>query len=376
MSTPISPFYRPGVFPALSSRLLISASQSLRLAIHSQLLLRSFYNAPLCLTDLPLTATKGFTYLIAASWHPKRKRHTTVNNIPNGSGHRWWTENKKVGKVDAGDDAFFYVGTNNGVALGVADGVGGWSQMGVDPAKFSWALMDNAANVAKDFNAFDRLALFNAPHKHGDILDAKQILSGAFDNLMKSGKVKAGSSTACILSLSKTSGILNAATLGDSAYLLIRNGRLLYESPSQQHFFNCPYQLTVVPDHYPNQKLYFKDKPSDAYQVSHQLQDGDVLLLATDGFFDNVFTEEAVTIVNTELQDIMGQDKKYWGNDYEELRTHVRRLSRRLTDTARRYSLDPLRVSPFSQSAKKSGEFRAGGKVDDITVLVTLVQAN
>src|ERR1043166_8761354 len=119
--------------------------------------------------------------------------------------------------------------------------------MGVDPANFSWALMDNAASVAKD-NAPD-LSPFIAPSGYNDILDAKQILSGAFENLIKSGKVKAGSliflclflyelvsiiyiifldsigsSTACILSLSKSSGILNAATLGDSAYILIRNG--------------------------------------------------------------------------------------------------------------------------------------------------------
>ncbi|CAG8763473.1 13621_t:CDS:1, partial [Acaulospora morrowiae] len=94
--------------------------------------------------------------------------------------------------------------------------------------------------------------------------------------------------------------------------------------------------------------------PSDAYQASHQLQDGDVILLATDGFFDNVFAEEAVSIVNKELQDVASRD-------FEELRSHVRRLSRRLTDTARRYSMDPRRVSPFSQSAKKSGESRTGG---------------
>ena len=62
--------------------------------------------------------------------------------------------------------------------------------MGVDPANFSWALMDNAANVAKD-NAPD-LSPFIAPSGYNDILDAKQILSGAFENLIKSGKVKAG----------------------------------------------------------------------------------------------------------------------------------------------------------------------------------------
>lgn len=170
-----------------------------------------------------------------------------------------------------------------------------------------------------------------------------------------------GSSTACILSLSKSSGILNAATLGDSAYILIRNGALLYESPSQQHFFNCPFQLTIVPESYPNQKLYFKDKPSDAQQTSHQLQDGDVILLATDGFFDNVFADEAVEIVNRELHDVMGHDGMVREKDLENLRTHVRRLSRRLTDTARRFSLDPRRISPFSQSAKQNGEIRIGG---------------
>lgn len=141
-SSTLSPFYRPGVFPTLSSRILASASQSLRLAIQSQLLIKSFYATPLRLTG---TLTKNFNYLIAASWHPKRKR--AINTI---AGHPWWKERLRPGKVDAGEDAFFHVVTNNGVALGVADGVGGWSQMGVDAANFSWALMDNAANVAKE----------------------------------------------------------------------------------------------------------------------------------------------------------------------------------------------------------------------------------
>ncbi|CAJ0642204.1 3038_t:CDS:2 [Entrophospora sp. SA101] len=123
MSSSITPFYRPGSFPALSARLLASASQSLRQAINSQILLKSFYSTPLRVGGLPVTTTKGFTYLIAASWHPKRKRQKVpvVNSI---SENLWWKERMRPGKVDAGEDAFFYVGTNNGVALGVADGVG------------------------------------------------------------------------------------------------------------------------------------------------------------------------------------------------------------------------------------------------------------
>ena len=41
----------------------------------------------------------------------------------------------------SGQDAFFIsrIGTSPGeVALGVADGVGGWMDSGVDPADFSW----------------------------------------------------------------------------------------------------------------------------------------------------------------------------------------------------------------------------------------------
>ncbi|CAG8540666.1 8061_t:CDS:2 [Paraglomus brasilianum] len=372
MSSSISPFYRPGAFPVLSSRVLASASQSLRLAIQSQHLIRSFYSSPPLITPA-LTTTKGFTYLIGAAWSPKRKRQNVINHV---TGNPWWREQMRTGKVDAGEDAFFYVLTNCGVALGVADGVGGWSQMGVDSAAFSWDLMDNAANVAKELGTAERNRYKSSVRRYDDIVDAKRILSRAFENMTKSGKVEAGSSTACILSLSNDSGILNAATLGDSAFLLIRSGRLLYESPSQQHFFNCPYQLTLVPEHYPNQKLYIRDKPSDADQSTHQLQDGDVILLATDGFYDNVFPEEAVSIVNEELDKVLSGNKGTRNVSVEELTKRVRGLSRRLTDTARKYSEDRKRISPFSKNAMNMGESRLGGKIDDITVLITLVRAN
>ncbi|CAG8478825.1 3972_t:CDS:2, partial [Dentiscutata heterogama] len=161
MSSSITPFYRPGVFPALSSRLLTTASQSLRAAIQQQLILKKFLQ---------------YTF--------------TRSSVPIANSNPWLKERMKVGKVDAGEDAFFYVGTNEGVALGVADGVGGWTQMGIDPATFSWALMDNAASIAKEFSSY-KLPLFNAPNGSTDILDAKEILNGAFDKLIKSGKVKA-----------------------------------------------------------------------------------------------------------------------------------------------------------------------------------------
>lgn len=158
-----------------------------------------------------------FQFIAYAAWHPKSRQKIANNNkkVP------YWKESK-VGKVDAGEDAFFKTNTPEGLALGVADGVGGWSLVGVDPALFSWTLMDNAAVAAKNGN------------------DAHQILDIAFHELRKSGKVAAGSSTACILNLSKTTGKMTTCNLGDSAFILIRDQKIVYESPSQQHYFNCP----------------------------------------------------------------------------------------------------------------------------------------
>jgi len=199
-----------------------------------------------------------------------------------------------------------------------------------------------------------------------------------------------GSSTACILSLCKSSGTLRASNLGDSSFLLIRDNQCIYESPSQQHFWNCPYQLTILPPKDRQQagtestggsscsdqesasadkkssqssgptrrKKYVQDFPTDAVQTSHQLQDGDVIVLATDGFWDNVFTKEALELVDRELGDIIRESHQDIEITSNELMAKVQALSKRLTNTARRFSTDTTRLTPFSQGAR---HLRTGG---------------
>lgn len=87
--------------------------------------------------------------------------------------------------------------------------------------------MNNAAGIAKKSEEL--------PPIH-----ALQILDTAFHQLRRGGKVAAGSSTACILNLCKTTGEMTSVNLGDSAFVLIRDQKIVYESPSQQHYFNCP----------------------------------------------------------------------------------------------------------------------------------------
>ena len=135
---------------------------------------------------------------------------------------------------------------------------------------------------------------------------------------------------------------------------------------------------------------YVQDSPKDAVQSTHQLQDGDVIVLATDGFWDNVFTKEAIELVDRELGDIIRQrqqddaqqrtetasaaegDSRMNGGaasddtekpltpemSADEILARVRALSKRLTNTARRFSLDSKRMTPFSQGAR---HVRCGG---------------
>lgn len=53
--------------------------------------------------------------------------------------------------------------------------------------------------------------------------------------------VSAGSSTAVVLAVEGTR--LLAANIGDSGFLLVRDGQLAFASPPQQHRFNFPFQI-------------------------------------------------------------------------------------------------------------------------------------
>jgi protein phosphatase PTC7 len=59
--------------------------------------------------------------------------------------------------------------------------------------------------------------------------------------LWRHRRARAGSSTACVVCLNGAQ--LHAANLGDSGFMVVRDGKLVFESPAQQHSFNFPYQI-------------------------------------------------------------------------------------------------------------------------------------
>jgi protein phosphatase PTC7 len=52
---------------------------------------------------------------------------------------------------------------------------------------------------------------------------------------------RTGSSTACVLVVNGTT--LSASNLGDSGFVLVRDGVATFQCPQQQHNFNFPFQL-------------------------------------------------------------------------------------------------------------------------------------
>ncbi|KOM32311.1 hypothetical protein LR48_Vigan01g186700 [Vigna angularis] len=119
-----------------------------------------------------------------------------------------------------GEDAHFICVDEQ--TIGVADGVGGWADVGVNAGLFAQELMSHSVRAVEE-------------EPKGSV-DPASVLEKAHSFT----KAK-GSSTACIISLSDTG--LHAINLGDSGFIVIRDGCTIFRSPVQQHDFNFTYQL-------------------------------------------------------------------------------------------------------------------------------------
>jgi len=132
---------------------------------------------------------------------------------------------------------------------------------------------------------------------------------------------------------------------------VIRRGKIIFKSTPQLHGFNFPYQL--------GSKEIESDPPFEADTYAVQLQEGDVVVLATDGLFDNIFEEEIARV-------------GYWTCKHNDTPLEA---AEHLTALAYNRALDPTIMVPFGVEAEKAGfhEDVQGGKEDDITVIVSYI---
>uniref|UniRef100_A0A8C3MSC9 Protein phosphatase n=1 Tax=Geospiza parvula TaxID=87175 RepID=A0A8C3MSC9_GEOPR len=218
-----------------------------------------------------------------------------------------------------GDDACFVARHRTADVLGVADGVGGWRDYGVDPSQFSGTLMRTCERLVKE-------GRFVPSNPVG-------ILTAGYCELLQNKVPLLGSSTACIVVLDRSSHRLHTANLGDSGFLVVR-----------QHYFNTPFQLSIAPPE--AEGVVLSDSPEAADSTSFDVQLGDIILTATDGLFDNMPDYM-----------ILQELKKLKNSNYESIQQTARSIAEQAHEL---FACD-------------NGLNVRGGKPDDITVLLSIV---
>lgn len=278
------------------------------------------------------------------------------------------------------------MGESTDIAFGIADGVGGWVDSGVDPADFAHGFCDYMAHAAYT----------HKPEEWSPPIGARSLMQKGYEDICKDPTVPAGGSTACV-AIAKGSGNLEVANLGDSGFVQLRLNAVHNYSEPQTHAFNTPYQLSIVPQKVLDQAAAFGgtqlcDMPKDAHVSQHSLRHGDVLVFASDGVWDNlsssdilkivsrimvgarawVRTEKGIIVGSSLPSFIMADDGK---SGAEEIPSLQHFLAVGVTSEAKAASVNRKVDGPFAREVQREfpDENWHGGKVDDICVVVAIV---
>lgn len=195
------------------------------------------------------------------------------------------------------------------------------------------------------------------------LLNPLAILKEAYQQV-----IAPGSATALICTLNGKE--LACGNLGDSGFMLIRfddcyEPFVVARSVAKQHAFNTPYQLAKLPSEtqitqglkkrcspgeianilFRYRRLSFcKDSPEDSSIYKERVKAGDLLLLATDGVFDNLFQEEILSIV------------KQLARDEEKRPSAPEKIAIEIARRAYYKSINLNEKTPFGEEAQKNGE--------------------
>ncbi|KAI4130005.1 MAG: hypothetical protein LQ347_003537 [Umbilicaria vellea] len=334
------------------------------------------------------TRASTFIYRLAASFNAKDTHYNpstdhssfdpTLQSSPS-------TESP-LERPNSGQDACFTsnVGNESDVAFAVADGVGGWSDSGIDSAHFSHGLCEHMTRFARGSD-HEKMTENDGP---------RDLLQHGYDAVLADDSIVGGGTTACVAT-GRSDGTLSVANLGDSGFIQLRLNAVHYHSTPQTHAFNTPYQLSIVPPKMlARSKLFggntLSDLPRDANFTTHQTRHGDILIFATDGVWDNLSPADILRIVSRQMKATKAWVKTEQGTTASEDLIALTRtvgsfdgvdldlqslLAISVTREAKVASLNIKRDGPFAREVQRyyPGEDFHGGKVDDICVVVAVV---
>ena len=129
--------------------------------------------------------------------------------------------------------------------------------------------------------------------------------------------------------------------------MVIRDGRITAKTREISHYWECPYQLSEDSP----------DRPKDGTKLNVELMPGDLVLMGSDGIFDNMDDDMLVETIEK------GPKK-------------ASAIARRIVDLSRKLSLDSESETPYAKMAKRRGDpdykTGLGGKVDDSSAVVVI----
>lgn len=270
-----------------------------------------------------------------------------------GTGVRVRPHPEKVHK--GGEDACFVQSRS----LGVFDGVGSWAERGVDPGLYSKELSRLTEQYFRKKGSNTYNALRYAVRENNAV----------------------GSTTATVARIRENR--LVGHYLGDSKFVVIRNGNIICQSGDSQESFNCPYQIGRFADGKQVGCL------SDTKEIDLGIETGDIILVASDGLWDNVPMDEILKMTNDCIrlrangvegkfgrarcpQDTSagGPKNMIYDGEYD---GSMQLLAESCAKLAQMRGKDKGYKSPFEMKALQEGLVRKGGKLDDVTVVCAIV---
>lgn len=239
--------------------------------------------------------------------------------------------------------------------VGVADGVSAWRKLGIDGGEFARELMQECRELAPFLSVSPSAAATAASSPIASPCAEQCCSLGELVSTAYARVTAIGSSTVLLAHVS--SNRMYIYSLGDSQAILLRFQGLIpsivLKTKPQTHSPEAPFQLARLPDSLPTSD-FLNDSVQDGANYESTTQAGDLLLLGSDGLWDNLFEQDILELVAG-----IGMSER---GAYE--------IASRLAREAYRKSHDG-EITPFQHSVEAlygKGHW-TGGKPDDITVV-------
>lgn len=182
--------------------------------------------------------------------------------------------------------------------------------------------------------------------------------------------------------------LLDVSFVGDCGLMVIREGKIVYETEAQQHDVDYPFQLGDGS----------ADTPKDGVRVLIPVRRGDVVVMGSDGIFDNVYSHDICNLMWNALStcpfyktllDTTGEGGGGGGDSLTQgegesalgrgklldqtlsaLNKGIESVLAKATSIASDIRAD----SPYASRCIENGANFEGGKPDDMTILASILE--